>query len=71
MAKRTFPTKDGESGTPILPVMAVDLVDLLEEVYAPTAPSETDSDRRIWMNAGRQELIAELVQMRENTRTPS
>lgn len=48
-----------------LPVYTVDLVDELDETFPHKCPIEKDSERRIWMDAGRRELIDWLVRKKE------
>lgn len=40
------------------------LVDMLDELYPAKSPRESDTERRIWMDAGKRELIDSLVYLR-------
>lgn len=43
-----------------------DLIDILDARYPALSPREKDTERRIWMDAGRRELIEELIYLRDS-----
>lgn len=55
----------------ISPAIPKDLVDFLDELFSADhmAPKVSQSDREIWMNAGKRELIAFLKQTRKYQET--
>ena len=44
-----------------LPVLAADLIALLDEQFPDRCPKPTESDREIWINVGRRDVVAFLL----------
>lgn len=42
-----------------------ELIDLLNELYPEQSPDPRDSERLVWMKAGKRELVRTLNQLRE------
>jgi hypothetical protein len=54
-----------------IPSIPKDLVDFLDALYSADkmAPRESDSERKIWINVGKRELVEKLIQMRKDQET--
>ena len=44
-----------------LPSTTIELIDLLDQVFPPKCPRPSESERDIWMYAGKRELIDLLI----------
>lgn len=45
-----------------------DLVDLLDELYPEQSPDPRDSEREVWMKAGKRDLVRSLMQLKATGR---
>lgn len=55
----------------LLASQAGDLVDALNEIYPAAPPRLTDTDREVWFNAGRRDVVEFLQKLREEASTRS
>lgn len=48
-----------------LPTFSVDLIDELNRIYPERSPNPKDSDREIWIKAGKRELVRNLLERKK------
>lgn len=50
-----------------LPTYSIDLINKLDELYPEQSPDPKDSERVLWIKAGKRELVRSLLAMKKET----